>query len=184
MTQFKYRKASMKDLDEIAHLVSQELGTCNVRKSTNRIASLKEITEKNKEELAKDISNYYVCTNDNKIIGACGISHIKNDSLYQLDITPYREILYLVVDNLFQRKGIGSKLMHLCCDKVQEPILYEAWGEKYVNSKFLLEKMDFTLIKDLGNTYYKDNGYCPYCINRDKGCNECKAEVWLRQANN
>ncbi len=78
-----------------------------------------------------------------------------------MDITSYREILYLVVDASFQRKGIGSKLMHLCCDKVQEPILYEAWGEKYVNAKFLLEKMDFTLIKDLGNTYYKDKWLLP-----------------------
>ena len=49
-----------------------------------------------------------------------------------------------------------------------------------VNSKYLLEKCDFKLLKDLGDNYYKDNGYCMFCVNRDKKCNKCKAELWIK----
>lgn len=181
MNDFKYRKANQKDLDRLAILITKHLGTCNVNKSNSKIKTLEEIIQSNKDEIEKDIKNYYVCEYNNIIIGACGISNIKNNNIYKLDLGKYREILYLVVDNEYQKNGIGTKLMHLCCDNNKEKIIYEAWGDKeYVNSKFLLKKLDFILLKDLGDTYYKDNGYCPYCINRDKECNKCKAEVWIK----
>lgn len=176
-----YRKANKNDLDDIAILVTNLLETCNINGVNTKTKTLEEIIENNKEEKKKDIKNYYVCECDNKIVGICGISNIRNDNIYKLDIDQYREILYLVVDKEYQKNGIGTNLMHLCCDNNKEKIIYEAWGDKkYVNSKFLLKKLNFTLLKDLGNTYYKDNGYCPYCINRDKNCNECRAEVWIK----
>ena len=36
----------------------------------------------NKKEILKDINNYYVCEDDNHIIGACGISNLKHICLY------------------------------------------------------------------------------------------------------
>ena len=175
-----YRKANINDLESIAILVTNLLGTCNiddnkVKKDSNEIICV------NEEEIKKDIDNYYVCEIDNKIIGACGISNIKSINNYGIDIGPYREILYLVVDNNYQKQGIGTKLMELCCKNINDKIIYEAWGEKdSVNSKKLLEKLGFKLIKDLGDTYYKDHNYCAYCVNRKKNCNSCKAELWVK----
>ena len=178
---FNYRKANITDLEKIANLVTDLLGTCNIDKKDNRLKTKNEIIIDNKKEIQKDINNYYVCEENNQIVGACGISDIKTNNDYGLEIGKYREILYLVVKGNYQKQGIGTKLMHLCCDDIQEQIIYEAWGDKeYVNSKFLLEKLGFKILKDLGNTYYKDNNYCIYCVNRDKVCNTCKAQVWIK----
>lgn len=181
MITIKFRKATIDDIDEIAMLVTNLLGTCNIKNTSNKLVGKEDILSDNKEEISKDINNYYVCVCDNRIVGACGISDIKYNNSYGIDIVKYREILYLVVDNEYQRKGIGTKLLKLCCENVQDIILYEAWGNKeQVNSKFLLEKCGFRLLKDLGDTYYKDHNYCIYCVNRDKVCNTCKAQVWVK----
>lgn len=135
----------------------------------------------NRTEIYEDIDNYYMCEADNKIVGVCGISNIKTKNDYDIDLGQYREILYLVVDNNYQKKGIGTTLMHLCCDNIYDKIIYEAWGDKkYVNSKFLLENLGFKLLKNLGDSYYRNNNYCYYCINRNKNCNLCKAELWIK----
>lgn len=176
-----YRKATINDLDEIAKLVTNLLGTCNV-KNKRKIATKQEILNANKMEIMQNINSYFVCWENNNIIGACGISNIKENNNYGILLEKYREILYLVVDNNYQRKGIGTALLQLCCNNVKEPIIYEAWGDKeYVNSKYLLEKSGFEILKDLGDEYYKDNGYCSYCINRNKNCNTCKAELWIKK---
>ncbi|MBQ3408286.1 MAG: GNAT family N-acetyltransferase [Clostridia bacterium] len=178
---FKYRKAFTSDLEKIANLVTDLLGTCNIDKNNNKVKTKKEILIDNKKEIQKDINNYYVCELNNQIIGACGISNIKIKNDYKIDLGEYREILYLVVKHEYQKQGIGTKLMHLCCDNIKEQIIYEAWGDKEdVNSKFLLEKLEFELLKDLGDTYYKDNGYCSYCINRNNNCTSCKAQIWVK----
>ena len=176
-----YRKATTEDIDEIAMLVTNLLGTCNIKNNSRSSVCEEDILSDNKEEISKDINNYYVCVHDEKIVGACGISDIKYSNDYGIDIGKYREILYLVVDNEYQRKGIGTKLLKLCCENVEDIIIYEAWGDKeQVNSKFLLEKCGFRLLKDLGDTYYKDNNYCIYCVNRNRLCNTCKAQVWIK----
>ena len=175
----RYRKANAKDLDEIAGIITKLLGTCNIDIYNSTIQNNNQIIVRNKEELKKDIKNYYVCEYDNQIIGACGISNIIDEPKYNL--THYREILYLVVDSKYQRCGIGTELMQLVWNNKKETIIYEAWGDKeYVNSKFLLKKLGFKLFRDLGDTYYKDSGYCPFCINRYKNCNSCKAEIWIK----
>ena len=176
-----YRKAGKDDLNSIALLVTNLLGTCNIDKSNLEKVTEKEILENNKEEIKKDLCNYYVCEINNKIVGACGISNVLNNDNYKLNIGKHREILYLVVDKNYQKRGIGTNLMHACCDNHKEKIIYEAWGdEKYVNSKFLLEKLNFAKLKNLGNDYYKNNGYCIYCVNRNKNCSECNAELWIK----
>ena len=178
---FKYRKADINDLAEIANLVTDLLGTCNIDKKDTKLKTKNEIINDNIKEIQKDINNYYVCEENNQIVGACGISDIKTNNDYGLDIGKYREILYLVIKSDYQKQGIGTKLMHLCCDNIKEQIIYEAWGDKeYVNSKFLLERLGFKLLKDLGDTYYKDNNYCSYCINRNNNCNSCKAQIWIK----
>ena len=181
MISINYRKASINDLDSISKLVTDLLGTCNINKNNINV-SKEDILNDNKNEIVKDITNYYVCEIDNNIVGACGISYIKNNNEYNIDLKEYREILYLVVDSNYQRKGIGTKLLQLCCHDINDVILYEAWGDKdEVNSKYLLQKCGFELLKDLGDNYYKDNGYCKFCVNRNKECNKCKAELWIKR---
>jgi N-acetylglutamate synthase-like GNAT family acetyltransferase len=80
-----YRKANIDDLDSIVNLVTNLLGTCNIddNKSTK---DKSDIINKNRNEIKKDIDKYYVCEIDKKIIGACGISDIKNKNKYDLDL--------------------------------------------------------------------------------------------------
>ena len=88
-----YRKAILTDLDDISYLVTNLLGTCNISKDIINISET-DILNDNKEEIIKDINNYYVCEDNNHIIGACGISNLRYENNYNLDIKEYREILY------------------------------------------------------------------------------------------
>lgn len=172
----KYRKAISNDINYIANLVTDLLGTCNIE-------SEKPILESNIEEISKDINNYYVCIIDDKIVGACGISDVLECDKYSLNLKNVKEILYLVVNKEYQGRGIGTNLLKLCSNNNEYDIIYEAWGDngRYVNSRFILEKCGYEIIKDLGNDYYKKNNYCYKCINRDKNCNKCIAQIWIKQ---
>jgi len=176
-----YRKANMQDLDSIVNLVTKLLGTCNI--DNNKSAKNQtEIIDKNRNEIKKDINKYYVCEIDAKIVGACWISDIKNENNYGLDLSEYREILYLVVDSDYQKMGIWTELLKKCIENINEKIIYEArWDKDEVNSKALLENLNFKLLKDLWDSYYKDHNYCVYCVNRNKKCNSCKAELWIKE---
>lgn len=145
-----YRKATFKDINYIAHLVTDLLGTCNIE-------SNKSILESNIEEISENIDNYYVCIVDENVVGACGISNIQKQDNFNLNLKNIREILYLVVDKKYQGRGIGTKLLELCSYNNENDIIYEAWGDNgnYANSKFILERCDYTLLKDLGTDYYK-----------------------------
>ena len=180
MEEFIFRKSEEDDALKMAKLLTELLGTCDVTKS--KYDTSEKILQRNLLHIKNNIKNYYVCSFKNEIIGACGISEIMHENIYDIqDLPSYREILYLVVDKNFQRKGIGKELLKLTCQNIKEPIIYEAWGDgEYVNSKFLLEKCNFKFLKDLGNTYYKDNGYCKSCVNRNKKCFSCHAEVWIK----
>ena len=171
----KYRKAKYDDIKYIAYLVTELLGSCNIE-------SEKSILESNIEEISENFNNYFVCTIDDKIIGACGISAILEQDKYNLNLKNVKEILYFVVDKNYQRRGIGTTLLKLCSDNNKCNIIYEAWGDngKFANSKFILEKCGYKMIKDLGNDYYKKNNYCYKCVNRHKNCHECIAQIWLK----
>ena len=171
----EYRKATCDDINHIAHLVTELLGTCDIQ-------SEKTILESNIEDISNDINNYFVCTIDGKIIGACGISDILEHDKFNLGFKNVREILYLVVDKKYQGKGIGTELLKLCSDNNECSIVYEAWGDngKYANSKFVLIKCGYEMIKNLGNDYYRKNNYCHKCVNRNKKCEECIAEIWVK----
>ena len=82
----------------------------------------------------------------------------------------------------YQGKGIGTTLLELCSNSNQNNIIYEAWGDngKYANSKFILERCGYVLLKDLGKNYYKEHHYCTKCVNRNKECNECIAQIWIK----
>lgn len=171
-----YRKATIKDIKHIAKLVTDLLGTCNLE--TNELT----IFQNNVEEISKTIDNYYVCVENDRIIGACGISDIQKQDGYNLNKKNIREILYLVVDGKYQRKGIGTRLLKLCSSNNQNDIIYEAWGDngKYPNSKIILERCGYILLKDLGKYYYKEHNYCSKCVNRNKECKECIAQLWIK----
>ena len=49
----------------------------------------------NKKEIIKDINNYYVCEDNNHIIGACGISNLKHNNDYDLFTKEGKNKLYL-----------------------------------------------------------------------------------------
>lgn len=171
----KFRKAIINDVNYIARLVTDLLGTCNIKNE-------KSILESNIEEISKDINNYYVCIIDDKIVGACGISDILESDKYNLNLKNVKEILYLVVSKEYQGKGIGTTLLKLCSDNNKYDIIYEAWGDngRFVNSKFILERCGYKMIKNLGNDYYKKNNYCYKCVSRYKNCNECIAQIWVK----
>ena len=182
LSNFIYRKAKQEDLSGIARIVTNLIGTCNVDINDKLIKSSDDIFDKNIDTIKEEVENYYVCEADNTIVGACGISNVLTKNNYGLKLGKYREILYLAVDDKYQNRGIGTKLMRICCENNAYPIVYEAWGDngKYVNSKFLLEKLGFTVLKNLGTSYYKEQGYCPFCVNRYKSCNSCLAEIWIK----
>ena len=49
-----------------------------------------------------------------------------------------------------------------------------------VNSKFILEKCGYKMIKDLGKDYYRKQNYCDKCVNKEKECYECMAQIWVK----
>ena len=141
-----YRKATFKDINSIASLVTNLLGTCNLE-------SNKTILESNIEDVSKSINNYYVCTVNGKVVGACGISNIQKQDTYNLKLKNVKK----------------------------NDIIYEAWGDngKYPNSKIVLERCGYEFYQDLGKDYYKKHNYCS-CVNRNKECNECIAQIWIK----
>lgn len=176
MKQLLYRKANKNDINQIADLVTKLIGTCNLNPK-------KSIMDNNIDEISKTINDYYVCESGNKIVGACGLSDVMDNDRYGFGFKNSREILYLVVDNDYQKKGIGTTLLKKCCENIDETIIYEAWGDngEYVNSKYLLEKANFKLYKNLGNDYYKKHNYCALCCNKNKKCDSCLAEIWIKK---
>lgn len=180
MEKYIFRKGEIDDAKQMAILITDLLGTCDLNNNQND--NRESILKRNLCHIQNNIEKYFVCSFNEKVIGLCGISEIMHENAYGLENLPnFREILYLVVDKNFQRKGIGNKLLNITCENIKEPIIYEAWGDgEYVNSKFLLERSDFHLLKDLGNTYYKDKGYCVSCVNRNKNCFSCHAEIWIK----
>ncbi len=179
-----YRKAKKSDIDKIAKLVTKLLGTCNIDDKVSEVQTEQTIFNLNKQEISKTIDKYVVCVEDKDVIGCCGLSDVIDGVPYGItDIKRYKEILYLVVNPMYQRKGIGTKLLNICCSNESLPLIYEAWGDiegGYVNSKFLLERCDFRMVKDLGTNYYKCLGYCPYCVNRGEGCRGCFAQIYVK----
>lgn len=177
MNDVLFRKAEKKDIVQIAMLVTNLLGTCNL--DTN-----KSILDNNIKEISDEIDNYYVCEKNGKVIGACGLSDVKERDNYNLGLSDIKETLYLVVDKDNQGQGLGTKLLEICCRGQENDIICEAWGDnsKYVNSKFVLERYGFELYKDLGNDYYRKHNYCSMCVNRNKNCNSCLAQIWIKKA--
>ncbi len=179
-----YEKAKTEFAEQMARLITAELGTCSFENNSNKICSAKTINALNLADVNENIQNYYIATHNKKVVGLCGISQIKTGFPHEYGINsnvPYREILYFVVDKNYQRRGIGSTLLKKVITNVKEPIIYEAWGDgEYVNSKFILQNLGFKLYKDLGDNFYKMNGYCPYCKNRNIACNSCHAELWIK----
>ena len=87
-----------------------------------------------------------------------------------------------VVDKKYQGNGIGTRLLNLCSHNCKNDIIYEAWGDngKYPNSKIVLERCGYEFYQDLGKDYYKKHNYCSRCVNRNKECNECIAQIWIK----
>lgn len=77
--EFTYRKAEYYDIIDIAKLVTDLLGTCNLNLN-------KSILENNIDSISKDINNYYVCLYNNKVIGACGLSDVIKKDRYNLKL--------------------------------------------------------------------------------------------------
>lgn len=171
-------RAQKSHIHQMAELIAQNLGTCNLKKDNSDIVS------KNVAELMKTFSFYNVALDKGgAVVGLCGIGDVTNDNDYGLNIGKHRDVLYAVVDKNFQRQGIGTALLKSCLGRIDDyPVLYEAWGEIKngdVNSYKMLERCSFELLKDLGTSFYREHGYCPYCINKDKGCQACFCKIYV-----
>ena len=175
------RKARQSDLPQMALLITKNIGTCDVLPTDTRGGVKEEIIfSRNLKHCTANLNKYFVYEKDGKVVGICGISNIKSKkNSYGVNLPKYKEVLYLVTDKDQQRQGIGSALLNFCTKNHSYPIVYEAWGEKQTNSKVLLEKLGFELIKDLGRDYYKNLNYCPTCSCSHKNCNSCAAELWI-----
>lgn len=88
MEKLIYRKAEEKDIKQVANLVTNLLGTCNLDNNHS-------IMDNNISEIRETIKNYYVCEIKGKIIGACGLSDIIKKDNYDLNLYNIKEILYL-----------------------------------------------------------------------------------------
>ena len=179
---FHIIKAEEKHIKHMAELIKKYLGTCNIKNAQNDILS------QNIAELADTIDCYQLAIDKNgSIIGLCGIGNPQNDNDYDLDIGTHRNVLYVVVDQNFQRQGVGTALIKSCIKDINDyPILYEAWGEiknGNVNSHQMLVKCSFKMIKDMGTSYYKEHGYCTYCVNKNKNCHACYCKIYILDGN-
>ena len=171
-------KAKKGHISQMAKLITQYLGTCDIQSGRADILS------RNINHLTKSLSQYLVAVDEkDSVIGLCGIGDAKNTNDYGLDIGMHRDVLYVVVDKAFQRQGIGTALLKNCLKNIHDcPVVYEAWGEienGEVNSHRMLMKCSFKLLKDLGTSFYKDNGYCDFCINKDKKCRACYCKIYI-----
>ena len=174
--------AEKKHIKQMAELIKKYLGTCNIKNVKSDILS------QNVAELEKTYHLYYLAIDKNEqIVGLCGIGEPHNGNDYGLNIGIHRDVLYVVVEQNFQRQGIGTALLKRCIGDIHNyPILYEAWGEiknGNVNSHQMLLKCSFRMIADLGTAYYRKHGYCEYCVNKDKNCNACYCKIYLFDKN-
>lgn len=173
-------QAKKSHINQMAELITKNLGTCNLKGSNYDIIS------QNAAELRKTFHFYHVATDKNgSVVGLCGIGGVKNKNDYGLDIGKHRDTLYVVVHENFQRRGIGTALLQSCLQKINDyPVLYEAWGEIKngdVNSYKMLAKCSFKLLSDLGTSFYKEHGYCPYCVNKNKNCHACFCKIYVHE---
>ena len=117
------------------------------------------------------------------VVGLCGIGEVKSDNDYALDIGKHRDVLYVVVSQDYQRQGIGTMLLKSCLRDIHDyPVIYEAWGEIKngdVNSYKMLAKCSFELLADKGTSFYRDHGYCPYCVNKGRNCQACFCKIYI-----
>ena len=171
-------KAEKRHIGQMAELVGKYLGTCNIG------GGCENILVRNISQLTKSLVCYQVAVDENdRVIGLCGIGNLKSDNNYGLDIGMHRDVLYVVIDKIYQKKGLGTALLQRCLKNIDEsPVLYEAWGEIKngdVNSYKMLAKCSFKLLKDLGTSFYRDHGYCAYCVNKDKNCRACYCKIYV-----
>ena len=171
-------RAQKSHISQMAELIAKNLGTCNLKGKSSDIVS------QNIAELVNTFHYYHVAVDKNGLlVGLCGIGDVKTNNDYGLNIGKHRDVLYVVVDENFQRQGIGTILLKSCLRRLDDyPVLYEAWGEIKngdVNSYKMLEKCSFRLLKDLGTSFYREHGYCPYCINKDKDCQACFCKIYI-----
>lgn len=171
-------QAEKSHIISMAKLIAKYLSTCNIQSSDEDILS-RNIAELN------DTFHFYQIAIDEKgcLIGLCGIGKPQNNNDYGLNIGTHRDVLYVVVDKPFQRQGIGTKLLKNCLKNIHDyPVLYEAWGEIKngdVNSHQMLAKCSFDLLADLGTSFYKNHGYCAYCVNKDNNCHACYCKIYI-----
>jgi len=174
-----YRKATDNDISQMSWLITKTIGTCEISKSDLSIND-EDIITINKNHLIEFLSNYFVAEIEGKIVGLFGISDVIDKEYYGMSLKSHREFLYGCVDEKYQGCGIGSKLFQMCCEHISDTMVCESWGKNDVNMKPILEKNGFFMAQDLGDDFYYNNGYCPYCCERGKGCNKCKAQIWVR----
>jgi len=180
LNEIRIIKAKKSHLLQMAELVTQNLGTCNIKGTDN------DVTSRNITELTNTLGYYQIAVDKNNlVIGMCGIGKVKNNNDYGLSLGKHRDVLYVVVRKDYQRQGIGTELLKNCLKNIHDyPVIYEAWGEIKngdVNSYKMLANCSFTLLADLGTSFYREHGYCPYCVNKDQNCSRCFCKIYIHK---
>lgn len=176
----KIIKAEKSYIPQMAELVAQNLGTCNIQNVDGDVLS------RNIAELTDTLNFYKIAVDKNNlVIGLCGIGQVKDNNDYGLSLGKHRDVLYVVVSKNYQRQGIGTMLLKSCLKNIHDyPVVYEAWGELKngdVNSYKMLANCSFALLADLGTSFYREHGYCPYCVNKDKNCHACFCKIYIHR---
>lgn len=127
----KIRAAKIKDVKEIQKLV-------------NHFASKKEMLPRSLNEIYENIQEYFVADQKNRVVGCVAI-HVTWEDL--------AEIKSLAVEESFQNKGIGTKLVRECEKKAKaigvkkvfaltfRPTFFEKNGYKKINREKLPHKI-------------------------------------------
>lgn len=97
------RKAKRSDLNKILKLLKYG-------------ATSGKVLTRSKSDILQSIKNFFVCIEDNKIVGCVSLE------VYSSKLA---EIRSLVVDCVYQRKGIGSLLVETCLTEARNLGIFE-----------------------------------------------------------
>jgi len=115
----KIRQATLKDAEEISKLIDRNLG-----KDYKPFKITKELVE---EKMSDKNNKFFVAVSDNKIIGSIRYS------IVNLDLA---ELRWLVVDNPYRNKGIGTNLTRAALNSLKRKNMRKVVGRTQSNNKF------------------------------------------------
>jgi amino-acid N-acetyltransferase len=134
----EYRKATLRDATAIHSLV-------------NKFARKEDMLPRSLNEIYENIRDFFVCCNDDHIVGAAALHILWND---------LAEIRSVSVDIKYQRHGIGKKLIRKCIKEAEKLGVHRVFALTYRPGYF--RKLGFNEI-DKNSLPHKIWGECLKC---------------------